>query len=95
MRPARSLSSATVVAVIVFIGGWSNVTWQYLDLRQSTLKCVRDRDHSSQSRALSDGPVSIVIPVDILSYIRDSVADEDCVLFVHVVSLSTFYVQLA
>ena len=44
---ARSLSSATVVAVIVLIGGWSNVTWQYLGLRRSTLKCVQDRDHTS------------------------------------------------
>src|SRR6266436_3208905 len=43
MRPARSLSSATVVAVIVLIGGWSNVTWQYLGLRRSTLKCFQDR----------------------------------------------------
>src|SRR6516162_785846 len=60
MRPARSLSSATVVAVIVLIGGWSNVTWQYLGLRRSTLKCVQDRDHISESRVLSDGPVSIV-----------------------------------
>jgi len=32
----RSLSSATVVAVIVLIGGWSNVTRQYLGLRRST-----------------------------------------------------------
>src|SRR6266853_2519218 len=60
MRPARSRSSATVVAVIVLIGGWSNVTWQYLGLRRSTLKCVQDRDHTSESRALLDGPVSIV-----------------------------------
>jgi hypothetical protein len=43
MRSTRSLSSATVVAVIVLIGGWSNVTCQYLPLRRSTLKCVRDR----------------------------------------------------
>jgi hypothetical protein len=34
MRPARSLSSATVFAVIVLIGEWSNVTWQYLGLRR-------------------------------------------------------------
>jgi len=52
--------SATVVAVIVLIGGWSNVTWQYLGLRRSTLKCVQDRYHASESRALLDGPVSIV-----------------------------------
>ena len=35
---AEVASSATVVAVIVLIGGWSNVTWQYLGLRRSTLK---------------------------------------------------------
>ena len=29
-------------------------------LRRSTLKCVQDRDHTSESRALLDGPVSIV-----------------------------------
>ena len=28
---------------IVLIGGWSNVTWQYLGLRRSTLKCVQGR----------------------------------------------------
>src|SRR5207253_1764527 len=43
MRPTRSLSSATAIAVIALIGGWSNVTWQYLGLRRSTLKFVQDR----------------------------------------------------
>ena len=57
---ARSLSSATVVAVIVLIGGWSNVTWQYLGLRRLTLRCVQDRDHTSESLALLDVPVSSV-----------------------------------
>ena len=38
MTPTRSLSSATVVAVMVLIGGWSNVTWQYLELRLLALR---------------------------------------------------------
>jgi len=80
----------------VLIGGWSNVTWQYLVLRRSTLKCVQDRDHISESRALSDGPVSIVFMSNSKSCIRGSVANDDYVLFVPSgFSLSAFYVQLA
>ena len=60
MTPTRSLSSATVVAVIVLMGGWSNVTGQYLGLRRLTLRCVQDRDHTSESLALLDVPVSSV-----------------------------------
>ena len=43
MRPTRSLSSATAIAVIALIGEWSNVTWQYLGLRRSTLNFGQDR----------------------------------------------------
>src|SRR5215471_2820021 len=32
------------------IGGWSNVTRQYLGLRRSTLMCVQDRGHTLESR---------------------------------------------
>ena len=39
-----------VVAVIVLLGK-SNVTWQHLGLRRSTLKCFQDRDHTSELRA--------------------------------------------
>jgi len=41
--------------VIVLIGGWSTVTWQYPGLRRSTLKCVEDRDQTSESRTFLDG----------------------------------------
>jgi hypothetical protein len=66
----------------LLIGGWPNATWQYLGLQRSTLKCVQDRDHTSESRALLDGP-SNRIRVELLSYIRGSVANDDYVLFVH------------
>ena len=53
--------SATVVAVMALIGGWSNVTRQELGLQRSTRRCVQDRHHASEPWPLVEGPEPRVV----------------------------------
>src|SRR4051812_5984242 len=61
MRPTSSDSSATVVAVIVFIGGGSNGTRQEAGPRRAIRRCVQDQDHQSGARPLDEALSSRVL----------------------------------
>jgi hypothetical protein len=58
---ANEAGSATVVAVIVLIGGWSNVTRQWLALGPSIRRCVHDCDQVSDPSELLDALVPVLV----------------------------------